>query len=41
MRSTPGAQPTPGVGGAAELLDQAVVAAAAADAALGAERVGM
>ena len=35
----PAAQPMPGVGGAAELLDQPVVAPAAADAALGAERV--
>ena len=38
MRSTPAAHPQPGVGGAAELLDQPVVAAAAADAALGAQR---
>ena len=36
----PAAQPMPGVGRAAELLDEAVVAPAAADAALRAERVG-
>ncbi len=40
IRSTPAAQPMPGVGGAAEQLDQPVVAPAAADARLRAERVG-
>ena len=39
IRSIPAAQPTAGVGRPAELLDQAVVAAAAADLRLGAERV--
>ena len=41
MRSRPLPQPTPGVGGAADLLDEPVVAAAAADAALRAEAVGV
>ena len=40
IRSIPAAQPIPGVGGPPELLDQPVVAAAAAHAALRAERVG-
>ena len=39
IRSIPAAQPTAGVGRPAELLDQAVVAAAAADLRLRAERV--
>ena len=39
IRSSPVAQPAPGVGVAADLLDQPVVAPAAADAALRAERV--
>ena len=41
MRSRPLPKPTPGVGGAADLLHEAIVAAAAADAALGAETVGV
>ncbi len=40
IRSTPAAKPTPGSAGPAELLDQAVVAAAAAERVLRAERAG-